>query len=601
MAESPSPTVLLELQDVLTAVDLTIDGMDSIEGCAKLYVGLSLALSYVDKDSLDMVFCDHEWITKVGILMTRILGRQTPLGRRRHEKCRTEIYGHLEYLLDQCSVINLEHSHPDDQHRVRWIVANVRSMIYRQDILNDSDCTITFRSQLMWLYDIHKFDDIATFWQIELPDDKAEAAAQLLTTLEQKLDNFDLNVQDTKDENADTENKNDNDDQDDEIESPSQCSRFKCIITVQDTKDDDADTSSEDDSSEDDSSKYDELEAYLQLLTTLEQNLGIGNSSLSGRYENVRQEFVVPKRYYKQLFEFALEECRERCKQKGLVPQKIPEMKWLDDNNISNESWCEYKGDGTSVITVNLARLLSLDKFEHLPAHEAYPGHHYMFTQVDEMLVKKKNWVEFSVVNTHSPYSFIAEGGAEWGAQSLLWGDRSSRFEFMIRLVEQLKTFAKSDDDTDYLVFVEKTYSRENLNLWIDISTIIEPLQSQWLHCKIASDLVDKKITLADAKTFDDELRMMRKDGNWPYAEENGFAVCDRMRALICNARSKLLLSGFAITVVDRWIKKEVQSRRCEHKVVKDEWEAFAKFAGKPVPPSYMMYENQIKSATTDN
>ena len=47
--------------------------------------------------------------------------------------------------------------------------------------------------------------------------------------------------------------------------------------------------------------------------------------------------------------------------------------------------------------------------------------------------------------------------------------------------------------------------------------------------------------------------------------------------------------------------KKEVQSRRCEHKVVEDEWEAFAKFAGKPVLPSYMMYENQIKSATTDN
>ena len=588
MAASPSPTVLLELHDILTAVDLTIDGIDSIEGCAKLYVGLSLALSYVDEDSLEMVFCNQEWITNVGILMTRILGRQTLLGRRRHEKCRIEIYGHLDYLLHQCSVINLKHSHPDDQHRVSWIRANVRSIIYRQDILNDFDCTITFRSQLQWLYDIHKFDDIRTFWQIELPDDKAEAVAQLLTTLEQKLASFDLNVQDTKDENADTAYKNHNDDPDDEIEALAQCSRFKCIIKMQDTKDDNADTSSEDDSSEDG-----EVEAYLQLLKTLEQNLGIGNSSLSGRFESVHQEFVVPKRYYKQLFKFALEECRQRCKQKGLDPQKIPEIKWLDDANISSESWCEYKGDGASVITVNLARRLSLDKFEHLTAHEAYPGHHYMFTQVDEMLVKKKNWVEFSVVNTHSPYSFIAEGGAEWGAQSLLWGDRSSRFEFLIRLVEQLKTFAKSDDDTDYLVFVEKTYTRENLDLWVDISTIIEPLESQWLHCKIARDLVDKTITPSDVKTVNDEIRMMtsgfRKDENWPPADENWSAFCDENRALFCNARSKLLLSGFAKTVVDRWIKKEVQSRRCEHKVVEDEWEAFAKFAGKPMLPSAMM------------
>ena len=198
---------------------------------------------------------------------------------------------------------------------------------------------------------------------------------------------------------------------------------------------------------------------------------------------------------------------------------------------------------------VNLARLLSLDKFEQLPAHEAYPGHHYMFTQVEQHLVKKRFGIEFAVVNTYSPYSFVAEGGAEWGAQSLMWGDLSERLAFVKTLVTKLRELALAEEDTEHVKFISEMFTDKDLQNWVEVAAITDPLDAVpgSVHCHIAQKLVDGDITMEEARKRMQEDGF-RRDDSWPNA-----AFLNEMEAYIINY-------SFAKTAVHSWIQAQIES-----------------------------------------
>lgn len=326
--------------------------------------------------------------------------------------------------------------------------------------------------------------------------------------------------------------------------------------------------------------------------------VGTSTLTLAERFDLVRAKFVVPKAYYKDLFLFALEECRRRCRDKNMACPDLPRMKWEDSMEITWEAFEGFKGNGQSEMQVNIARLLSLDKFMQLPAHEAYPGHHTMFRLVEERSVKRDGFVELGIVNTFSPYSFVAEGGAEWGAQALLWGDLSERVAFGMRLLKklwELMSLAQQSESGSEkavespdaprqsgicgLLGAMDKFDEENpalhdlVTLWVRAAAITDPLGKAIgaVHCGIARKLLDRTVSLDEAKKLMFE-QGFRGDDSWPNA---GFL--HELGAYIVNY-------SFAKTIVGRWIQHLVQSGGA-----RDEWDAFEQWAARPVLPADML------------
>ena len=203
-----------------------------------------------------------------------------------------------------------------------------------------------------------------------------------------------------------------------------------------------------------------------------------------------------------------------------------------------------------------MARLLSLDKFTQLPAHEAYPGHHVMCTLTEQALVHGRGWVEFGVSPTFSPSSVIAEGGAEWAAQSLLWADQARQAAFQSTLA-----------------------ARAGLNLtqsaverWARVARLTDPLDEVGrVHVDIARRLVDGNATAAEAR---DEMRRrgLRSEESWP-----NVAFFESLGAYIVSY-------SYGKRLVDGWVRAQPEPP----------WAAFAAFARRPVLPRHMPYHTPV-------
>jgi hypothetical protein len=52
-----------------------------------------------------------------------------------------------------------------------------------------------------------------------------------------------------------------------------------------------------------------------------------------------------------------------------------------------------------------------------LGCHEGYPGHHVWNVLIENNLLNKKGWIEYSIFPLFSPYALIAEGSANYGVE----------------------------------------------------------------------------------------------------------------------------------------------------------------------------------------
>ena len=85
---------------------------------------------------------------------------------------------------------------------------------------------------------------------------------------------------------------------------------------------------------------------------------------------------------------------------------------------VTGKPWSGYnwfKGNSFSVIQINTDLPIFIDRAIDLAAHEGYPGHHVNNALLEQKLVNKHKWVEFSVYPLYSPQSLIAEGAANYG------------------------------------------------------------------------------------------------------------------------------------------------------------------------------------------
>ena len=154
---------------------------------------------------------------------------------------------------------------------------------------------------------------------------------------------------------------------------------------------------------------------FQEILASLEAKLP-GEGPLLQRYENWRQAFVIPRDKLDTVFQLAIKACRERT----LAHIKLPPSENFSVEYVSNKPWGGYnwyKGNYRSVIQVNTALPVYIDRAIDLDAHEGYPGHHVYSVLLEKNLLQDRGWIEFSVSPLFSPQSLIAEGTANFGRE----------------------------------------------------------------------------------------------------------------------------------------------------------------------------------------
>jgi hypothetical protein len=190
----------------------------------------------------------------------------------------------------------------------------------------------------------------------------------------------------------------------------------------------------------------------LQFSETLKQidSVLAGKGTLIERYEGYKKKFVIPVEKLDGIFSAAIAECRARTKQHI----DLPSAERFSVEYVKNKSWSGYnwyKGNSYSIIQVNTDLPISIDRAIDLAAHEGYPGHHVYNALLEDLMLKNRNWVEFSVYALFSPQSLIAEGTANFGIEVAFPG--KERLDFERRILFPLAGIDPASADQYYTLF----------------------------------------------------------------------------------------------------------------------------------------------------
>jgi hypothetical protein len=168
-------------------------------------------------------------------------------------------------------------------------------------------------------------------------------------------------------------------------------------------------------------------EHYQKLLDELDSALP-GKGSLEERFSAFQNDFVIPRDRLDKVFQLALSEARKRTRK--YIP--LPEGESFQVEYVTNKPWSGYnwyKGNYHSVIEINTDLPIFIDRAMDLAGHEGYPGHHVYNVLLEQELLRKRKWIEFSVYPLYSSQSLIAEGSANYGVEILFTGKEREDFE----------------------------------------------------------------------------------------------------------------------------------------------------------------------------
>ncbi len=153
-----------------------------------------------------------------------------------------------------------------------------------------------------------------------------------------------------------------------------------------------------------------------------------GGGTIRERYEKFRSMFIIPRSKLDTVFRVAIQECRRRTKEHIALPEgESFTVEYVQDKPWGGYNW--YKGNSKSVIQVNTDLPSYIERAIDLAAHEGYPGHHVYNALLEEQMVKKRGWMEFTVYPLFSPQSLIAEGSANYGVHIVMADEERIRFE----------------------------------------------------------------------------------------------------------------------------------------------------------------------------
>lgn len=169
------------------------------------------------------------------------------------------------------------------------------------------------------------------------------------------------------------------------------------------------------------------LSYFDSLLQEIDQSLP-GRGSLAERWATYRKQFEIPKEKLDTVFQAAISEARKRTKAHYLLPEgENFKVEYVKDKPWSGYNY--FQGGGYSLIQINTDHAIFIERAIDLACHEGYPGHHVFNVLLEQELVNKRGWKEFSLYPLFSPQSLIAEGSANFGIEVAFPAGERLRFE----------------------------------------------------------------------------------------------------------------------------------------------------------------------------
>lgn len=153
-----------------------------------------------------------------------------------------------------------------------------------------------------------------------------------------------------------------------------------------------------------------------------------GKGTVAERWFSYRKKFEIPKHKLDTVFSAAITEARKRT----LANYKLPANENFKVEFVTDKPWSGYnyyKGNGYSLIQINTDFPVYIERAIDLACHEGYPGHHVFNALLEQELVNKRGWKEFSVYPLFSPQSLIAEGSANYGIEVAFPDKQRLQFE----------------------------------------------------------------------------------------------------------------------------------------------------------------------------
>lgn len=169
------------------------------------------------------------------------------------------------------------------------------------------------------------------------------------------------------------------------------------------------------------------LEYFDSLLKSIDKELP-GKGNIAQRWDAYRSKFEIPKDKLDEVFKAAIAEARKRTK----AHYELPENESFKLEFVTDKAWSGYnyfQGNGYSLIQINTDFPIYIERAVDLASHEGYPGHHVYNVLLEENLVNKKGWKEYSIYPLFSPQSLIAEGSANFGIDVAFPAKERVKFE----------------------------------------------------------------------------------------------------------------------------------------------------------------------------
>lgn len=170
-----------------------------------------------------------------------------------------------------------------------------------------------------------------------------------------------------------------------------------------------------------------ELAYFDSLLSTLDEVLP-GEGNLADRWSAYRSQFVIPREKLDTVFQAAIAEARRRTK----AFYKLPAGESFRVEYVTDKPWSGYnyfQGNSYSLIQINTDFPITIERAIDLACHEGYPGHHVFNVLLEQELVHKRGWKEYTVYPLFSPQSLIAEGSANYGIEVAFPAQERLQFE----------------------------------------------------------------------------------------------------------------------------------------------------------------------------
>jgi hypothetical protein len=172
---------------------------------------------------------------------------------------------------------------------------------------------------------------------------------------------------------------------------------------------------------------------YADINRKIDSLLPKTEGNVSERYEQMKSAFIVPEHKVSDVFNLAIAEARERTKSRI----ELPKDEQFNVEYVKGKSWGAYnwfQGGSHSLIQVNTELPFPVNNALRLACHEGYPGHHVFHSLIEDIYVKQKSWLEYSVYPLFSPLSLISEGTANTAQYIAFPEDEAVKFEIEVLL-----------------------------------------------------------------------------------------------------------------------------------------------------------------------